>query len=96
MEILASLDFEDVEAALRSCLLKLQFADACLKPARKGAQPWLARSASYLEHRLRLLLCARAPPARSRHLCADARLVTMSAVAAPCALERVMRCGPSH
>ena len=34
MEILPSLD---VEAALRSCLLKLQFADACLKPARKGA-----------------------------------------------------------
>ena len=37
MEILPSLDVEDVEAALRSCLLKLQFADACLKPARKGA-----------------------------------------------------------
>ncbi|KAK9826794.1 hypothetical protein WJX81_001690 [Elliptochloris bilobata] len=36
MEILASLDVDDVEAALRSCLLKLQFADACLKPARKG------------------------------------------------------------
>ena len=39
LEILASLDVEDVEAALRGCLLKLQFADACLKPARKGAPP---------------------------------------------------------
>ena len=39
LEILASLDVEDVEAALRGCLLKLQFADACLKPARKGALP---------------------------------------------------------
>ena len=37
LKILASLDVEDVEAALRGCLLKLQFADACLKPARKGA-----------------------------------------------------------
>lgn len=46
LEILASLDVEDVEAALRGCLLKLQFADACLRPARKGAPPRRAGQSS--------------------------------------------------
>ena len=36
-EILQSTDLEDVESALRSCLLKLQYADATLAPLTKGA-----------------------------------------------------------
>jgi hypothetical protein len=35
-EILQSVDLADVESALRSCLLKLQFADATLAPLAKG------------------------------------------------------------
>jgi hypothetical protein len=35
-EILQSVDVDDVESALRSCLLKLQFANASLGPLKKG------------------------------------------------------------
>jgi hypothetical protein len=38
-EILQSVDLEDLESALRSCLLKLQYADAALAPLTKGALP---------------------------------------------------------
>ena len=43
-EILQSVDLADVESALRSCLLKLQFADATLAPLAKGE----AAAAMYL------------------------------------------------
>lgn len=35
-EILQSVDLEDVESALRGCLLKLQYANASLGPLKKG------------------------------------------------------------
>lgn len=37
-EILASVEPEDVEAALRSCLLKLQFLETSLKPLPTGEE----------------------------------------------------------
>ncbi len=38
-EILQSVDLEDVEIALRSCLLKLQYANASLGPLKDGDLP---------------------------------------------------------
>eukprot|EP00884_Botryococcus_braunii_P004190 jgi/Botrbrau1/13772/Bobra.0056s0027.1 len=35
-EILPSVNAEDIESALRDCLLKLQYMDSCLKPLPKG------------------------------------------------------------
>lgn len=43
-EILQSVDVEDVESALRSCLLKLQYANASLGPLRKGDEALLTLS----------------------------------------------------
>lgn len=40
-EILQSVDLEDVEIALRGCLLKLQYANASLGPLKKGTQACL-------------------------------------------------------
>ena len=36
-EILQSVDVEDIESALRGCLLKLQYANASLGPCKEGA-----------------------------------------------------------
>ena len=43
-EILQSVDLEDVESALRGCLLKLQYANASLGPLKKGnlSSPFLS------------------------------------------------------
>ena len=38
-EILQSVDVEDIESALRGCLLKLQYANASLGPCKEGAFP---------------------------------------------------------
>lgn len=35
-EILQSVDVEDIESALRGCLLKLQYANASLGPCKEG------------------------------------------------------------
>ncbi len=47
-EILQSVDVEDIESALRGCLVKLQYANASLGPCKEGELPLLCHSHAVL------------------------------------------------
>ncbi len=51
-EILQSVDVEDIESALRGCLLKLQYANASLGPCKEGkpSPEALSRVLQYMQY----------------------------------------------